>query len=181
MIAATTRLLQERGYHGTSLRDILAESGAPRGSLYFHFPGGKEEIAVEATRRHNREAVDLLTASLESADEAATGLQAYFNALADYVDASGHRIGCAVAAIVLDAAGGSEALDAVCRDAIAEWHRVITAALERDGVTPERARALATFTIAAEEGAFVMARSAKSAEPLRTAGREIAAAVRAIA
>ena len=50
MLETTARLLQHRGYHGTALSDILEESAAPRGSLYFHFPGGKDQIVMEATR-----------------------------------------------------------------------------------------------------------------------------------
>ena len=50
MLDATGRLLRQRGYHGTSLNDILAASGAPRGSLYFHFPGGKDQLVIEVTR-----------------------------------------------------------------------------------------------------------------------------------
>ena len=50
MLEATARLLRQRGYHGTSLNDILAASGAPRGSLYFHFPGGKDQLVIEVTR-----------------------------------------------------------------------------------------------------------------------------------
>jgi len=50
MIETTARLLQHRGYHGTALSDILAASAAPRGSLYFHFPGGKDQLVIEATR-----------------------------------------------------------------------------------------------------------------------------------
>ena len=47
MIEATALLLRRRGYHGTSLNDILSASGAPRGSLYFHFPGGKDQLVIE--------------------------------------------------------------------------------------------------------------------------------------
>ena len=50
MLETTARLLQHRGYFGTALSDILRESNAPRGSLYFHFPGGKDQLVIEATR-----------------------------------------------------------------------------------------------------------------------------------
>ena len=63
MIETTARLLQHRGYHGTSLNDILEQSGAPRGSLYFHFPGGKDQLVIEATRR----AVEATTRELREA------------------------------------------------------------------------------------------------------------------
>ena len=50
MIEATALLIRQRGYHGTSLNDILSASGAPRGSLYFPFQGGKDQLVVEVTR-----------------------------------------------------------------------------------------------------------------------------------
>jgi len=64
MIETTARLLQHRGYHGTSLNDILEQSGAPRGSLYFHFPGGKDQLAIEATRAGIEEATQALRQAL---------------------------------------------------------------------------------------------------------------------
>ena len=48
MIETTARLVQAKGYHGTSLNEILKKSDAPRGSLYFHFPGGKKTLVLEA-------------------------------------------------------------------------------------------------------------------------------------
>ena len=50
ILETTALLLRQRGYHGTSLNDILSASGAPRGSLYFHFPGGKDQLVIEVTR-----------------------------------------------------------------------------------------------------------------------------------
>src|SRR6202045_1133794 len=47
-VLAAAKLLRRHGYNGTALSDILAAAGSPRGSLYFHFPNGKEEIAVAA-------------------------------------------------------------------------------------------------------------------------------------
>ena len=48
MIKSTARLFRRQGFHGTGLQQVLEASGAPRGSLYFHFPGGKEEIGETA-------------------------------------------------------------------------------------------------------------------------------------
>src|SRR6202030_1669429 len=47
-LAAAARLFRQQGYHGTALHDILEAGGSPRGSLYFHFPGGKEQIGETA-------------------------------------------------------------------------------------------------------------------------------------
>src|SRR3954452_19758713 len=50
MIESAAVLFRERGIHGTSFADVVAHSGAPRGSIYHHFRGGKTELAEEATR-----------------------------------------------------------------------------------------------------------------------------------
>src|ERR1700742_2919509 len=52
MMADARRLFREHGYLGTALSDVVTESAAPRGSIYFHFPGGKEELAIEVTLLH---------------------------------------------------------------------------------------------------------------------------------
>src|ERR1700754_4254703 len=57
MIAAARRLFRQHGYFGTALSDVVAESSAPRGSLYFHFPGGKEELATEVALVHSADAI----------------------------------------------------------------------------------------------------------------------------
>ena len=76
MLEATGRLIRERGYHGTSLNDILAASGAPRGSLYFHFPGGKDQLVIEATKMTITETTELLEQALSSVEGPAAGTYA---------------------------------------------------------------------------------------------------------
>ena len=76
MVEATARLLQLRGYYGTSLNDILEASGAPRGSLYFHFPGGKDQLVLEATRK----TVDEVTELLVEAEQPRCTVAAHFDA-----------------------------------------------------------------------------------------------------
>ena len=51
MLDSAITLFRERGVAATSLRDVVAHSGAPRGSIYHHFPGGKAQLAEEATQR----------------------------------------------------------------------------------------------------------------------------------
>ena len=47
MIETAFELFRCRGYHDTAFSDVVEQSGAPRGSIYFHFPGGKRELARE--------------------------------------------------------------------------------------------------------------------------------------
>src|SRR5918995_6164693 len=90
MIEATALLLRQRGYHGTSLSDILSESGAPRGSLYFHFPGGKDQLVIEATRAAVEETTAALRETLAEASSPARGVRAFAEAVAGLGRESGH-------------------------------------------------------------------------------------------
>src|SRR5262249_42685923 len=115
MIENTARLLQHRGYHGTSLSDILEQSGAPRGSLYFHFPGGKDQLTIEATRAAVDEATEALRAALAEAKTPGQGVRAYAEAAAPLMRETDYTFGCPVAPVILDAAGGVEDLAALCK------------------------------------------------------------------
>ena len=72
MLEKTATLLQHRGYYGTSLSDILEASAAPRGSLYFHFPGGKDQLVLEATRAAAEAATTELDHLLQTAETPAS-------------------------------------------------------------------------------------------------------------
>lgn len=120
MIEVTGHLLRSRGFYGTSLKAILSASGAPRGSLYYHFPRGKEELVLEALLEEVRRVTDALAHILESAPDPVSGVRAYYEAAAQMVEASDYTLGCPVAPVILDALAGSAVLEEACRDALAE-------------------------------------------------------------
>src|SRR5438093_8805032 len=89
VLLATSRLLQTRGYHGTGLAQILSEANAPRGSMYFHFPGGKEQLAVEALRKSEAWITRAMTAALEAGRvDVRTGIRAFIEAFARQLERS---------------------------------------------------------------------------------------------
>src|SRR3569833_789152 len=113
-ITTTARLLQHRGYHGTSLGDILMESGAPKGSLYFHFPRGKDQLVVEATRHTVGKITANLLETLESASSPAVADRANNKATTETQDASDKTIGCPIAPLVLDGIADLDEVALVC-------------------------------------------------------------------
>jgi TetR/AcrR family transcriptional regulator, lmrAB and yxaGH operons repressor len=176
-LTAAAKLLQERGYRGTSLNDILAASGAPRGSLYYHFPGGKEELVREATRREVRFITDyMLTAFRESAGPV-EAIRAYVEGAREHTRTGGFLLGCPVASLVLDSPEASSSIRAVCEDALAEWHGILREGMVAGGVRPDRADALATLILTAVEGALIVARSQRDTQALDTVAEELASAV----
>lgn len=173
MIETTLHLLQARGVHGVSLNDILSESGAPRGSLYFHFPGGKEALVLEAMQAGIDEASQALRECLAQATTPAEGVRLFFRAAAAEMTDSEYRFGCPVAPIILDAPEVSSELAAACRGALEDWTRMYHDVLQAAGLAPARAERLARMIVACLEGALIMARSQQDSGIINEVGDEV--------
>lgn len=104
LVDAAADLLQRKGYAGTGVSEVLAASATTKGSLYFHFPGGKEELAGEALRRRGEAMAAFIRHLLESSPDAATAISAFAAALAARLSDSDYERGCALATATLDAA-----------------------------------------------------------------------------
>ena len=50
MVRSAARMICERGVHGVGMRQIAADAEGSRGSLQRYFPGGKNQILIEARR-----------------------------------------------------------------------------------------------------------------------------------
>lgn len=179
MLETTARLVQERGYHGTSLSRILAESGAPRGSLYFHFPDGKPGLVLEAMRAGIEATSRALEDCLAAGEGPAEGIRAFFRAAGDQMERSDYAFGCPVAPVVLDAPSWATELARICRETFDRWQAAYREALTEAGVEAHRAERLATAILAGIEGALLLARARRSREPLDRVGEEMAELVAA--
>jgi TetR/AcrR family transcriptional repressor of lmrAB and yxaGH operons len=177
MIETTAALVHRRGFHGTSLNEILEESGAPRGSLYYHFPGGKEELVLEATRQGVAIVTQVLKEVLTDTPDPADGVRAFIEAAAHELRDSGYVFGCPVAPIVLDSPESS-ALAEVCQEALEEWQRVLVERLGSAGIERRRAESLATMIVCGLEGGLILARARRDLAPLDAVAQELASMVR---
>jgi TetR/AcrR family transcriptional repressor of lmrAB and yxaGH operons len=168
LVDATAALLERQGYHATGLAEIVAASGAPRGSLYFHFPGGKDELArlaLEASSARWRAKIDAI---VDAAPDLGTAVYDVCVALADELAASHYEHGCPVAAVALEAAATSGEIRRAVAAHSAAWQDALA---RRVG----GARDLATLVLAAIEGAHVLAKVQRSREPLLAVGRMLRA------
>jgi TetR/AcrR family transcriptional repressor of lmrAB and yxaGH operons len=174
MIGATRTLLEAKGYHATGLNEVLALAGAPRGSLYHHFPGGKDQLvgaALTAAGREIDRLVEQLAATASTAHELVLAL---LNALADRMAAAGYAKGCPVATVALEVAAANDVLQAACGDIYAGWQRAFADALLADGHDAAAADDLAATVLALIEGALVLARASRSLVPVERTSRRIA-------
>src|SRR4051812_8108118 len=96
-LAAAARLFCRQGYHGTALQDVLAASGAPRGSLYFHFPRGKEEIAEGAVALAEKAVRAFIAHAAETSRNAETFVINLARGMGTNLETSDFREGCPLA------------------------------------------------------------------------------------
>jgi TetR/AcrR family transcriptional repressor of lmrAB and yxaGH operons len=167
MLDTAADLFQTQGYHATGLTQLTTAGGAPKGSLYFHFPGGKEQLAAEAVQLSSERTGALLEAILQDAPDAATAIDRAVDALASFLTASDFQRGCPLATVALDAAAASEPIRAACADGYSSWHRIFDRYLAGQGLSAERADELATIVLATIEGGLLLARTRRDVAPLR--------------
>lgn len=179
MLDATARLLQFRGYHGTALNDILLESNAPRGSLYFHFPGGKGQIALEATKT----AVDQVTrervATLAAAKTPADAIRTIAGDIADVLRETEFASGCPISPLVLDGMSEFPELAALCKQTFEEWIGLLRDDFVKARIPEKQARALALLALSTFQGSVLIARTYRDIAPVIAAGDQLADIVEA--
>ena len=179
MLEATGRLLRQRGYHGTSLNDILATSGAPRGSLYFHFPGGKDQLVIEVTRASVAEVAEKLREQLAAAKSPAVAVRRIAEATAEMLKSSDYARSCPVAPVVLDSTTDIPELIELCRQAFEQWIGLLRDAFAKSGIPEKRARSLAMLVEASLEGMMVICRATRDYKPLLLVADELATVLEA--
>jgi AcrR family transcriptional regulator len=171
MIQSAALLFRERGVQGTAFADVLEHSGAPRGSVYHHFPGGKDQLAEEATRY----AGDFIAAGLAAAlaqDDPIAALDTFISMWTDILRHSDFAAGCPIVAATLEGDRSPHVRDAAGA-AFGNWEQLLSVAIAARGIPGERARSLATLLIAAIEGAVVLARAQRSTAPLERVAEEL--------
>jgi AcrR family transcriptional regulator len=171
MIVSTALLMRERGARATSLDAVLAHSGAPRGSLYHHFPGGREQLLREATRY----AGEYVARRLErhGADNPVAALEALVDEFGARLLESDFRAGCTVVAVAVETPEDGPDLRDAAVAAFEGWRRALARRFAASGIEAQRADELALLTVSAIEGALILSRTYRDLAPLQSVGREL--------
>lgn len=173
MIRAAADLLQRRGYHGAGVAEILAQSGAPRGSLYHHFPGGKRQIVVEAIDYSARRfARDIESAGITD------GLDHFVSALIalskrDLV-ATDYASGCPIAAVSLDVPHEEREILDRCAAGFEHWASAVAAGMVARGLDAEQSDGLGRLFVRLMLGATMTARAQRDVTAIDEAGAHFA-------
>jgi TetR/AcrR family transcriptional repressor of lmrAB and yxaGH operons len=168
MVKATGRLMRDQGFHATGLNEIVATAKAPKGSLYFHFPGGKVALAAAAVDSFAGGISRYMRESLESGTSTADAVDEFLEATAARLERTKFRSGCVVATVALEAGAQEPPLGDACDRGLRDWIDILTDGLRRDGFDPDDARRRAELVIATLEGAIVLAKARRDAAPVRS-------------
>ena len=170
MVQSAATLIRERGIHGTGLREVVAHSGGPRGSLGRFFPAGKTQLVTEAIDVALIDLFGDLEHKLGDAETFPEAIGVIVTPWRRLLVDDDFALGCPLAATICDAAD-NDGLRTHVRDAFAGWRAPVVDAYARFGVSPAEAEAHATVLMAALEGALILARAQRSIEPLDTVER----------
>jgi len=173
MLRAATRLLRQGGLAAAGINQIVAESGAPKGSLYHFFPEGKTQIAREALSAYRDAAVERYRARAEGCRTPEAAVRAFFEMGAEASLRNDYRMSCPAGAVTLDLDPESEALREPCHDVFASLVDAVEEALAP--IPKAKRRDLAGLIVSTMQGAYIRARAARDVSPFREAGENLAA------
>lgn len=165
LVAAAAQLLRRQGYSATNVTDFLRAADATNGSLYHHFPGGKEELAQAAIEAAGLQVQAALTRTLEANDDVVAATQAWIDGLIAALVAD-PRDGCPVAPTAIEAATVSEPLRTAATTAFGRWQEVFEHVLARTR-DATLATAQARVLLSAIEGALLLDRTSGDTEHLQ--------------
>ncbi|HEX4296746.1 MAG TPA: TetR/AcrR family transcriptional regulator [Devosia sp.] len=171
MIESAAGLIGSRGLNAASFSEVLAVSGAPRGSIYHHFPEGKDQLAAEAVRWTSARVLAFQAAYAGTTPEGV--LDRFVGMWRHTVEVSHGEAGCVVAGVAIDTVSSVPGLIELVRETFREWVALLARQLEATGVAPERAGAIATMAVAAMEGALILCRAEGGTAPLERVAAEL--------
>ncbi len=173
ILDATIRLMRRQGYTATGIKQIVSEGNAPLGSVYHYFPGGKEQIGIEAVERSG-ERIRTTIASAADAPDLPAAINHYFVHNAERLRDSDYQRGCPIATVALETASDIEPIRRACEAAFAGWQHTLTRVFVDAGIAESDAGPLATFVLSSYEGALTMSRALRDIQPMLTSGAAVA-------
>lgn len=173
ILETASRLFQRQGYNGTGINQIIEESGTPKGSLYYHFPNGKEEIAIEAIKLVKEKILKHTKLDLLAADDVIEAFQQHINNIADFYDTEDCAEWLKIGLLASETASTHETLRLTCETAFKEGQMLYADTLIKHGYEISLAQELAITINSLLEGATTISLTRKSGDTLRVIAKQI--------
>ncbi|WP_411824292.1 TetR/AcrR family transcriptional regulator [Leptospira sp. 'Mane'] len=171
MIQAMADSLETLGYSATGMNEIVKVTDSPKGSLYFHFPGGKEELASQALAYTGEEMGKEFAELLKSAKSPSQGILKIFQVLEERILQSNFTKGCPIATTALETAVENNQVNKTCSAIFTSWVDKLSVYLQANKIQAKRAKELSFSIISLWEGAVLLSKTNKNTEPLKSASK----------
>jgi AcrR family transcriptional regulator len=178
IVGSSAELFRRQGYNGTGVKQIVAAAGAPFGSLYHFFPGGKAQLGEEVIRTSGALYLQLFATIAAGAPDMPSAIADFFDGAAETLRETDYADACPIATLALEVASTNEPLRIATAEVFDSWLDALSAFLQTAEIARARARALAFSILSLLEGAFLFCRAMRSTEPLAAAGESAAGLVR---
>ena len=166
ILEAAARLFEKHGFHATGLNEIIRDSGAPKGSLYYYFPDGKDQIGAETALWSAAQMTERIRFGMSQAKNPAEAVRLLALGIAGAIEQSGVTAGGPLMMLAAESAVRSERLNSACREAYRQMQAVLTEKFCGDSD-------LAEFVLATLEGAILLSRVQHSGDPLRRSAEHL--------
>ncbi|MGX1264307.1 TetR/AcrR family transcriptional repressor of lmrAB and yxaGH operons [Rossellomorea marisflavi] len=173
ILETAAQLFQKQGYHGTGINQIIEVSGTPKGSLYYHFPNGKEQIAQEAIKLVKEHIVEQTKLDLQQDKDASEAFRRHILNIADFYDSDNDTEWLKIGTLASETAATHEELRSTCELAFKEWQGLYVDALISRGYSEKVAMTLAITINALLEGATTISLIAGNGDTLRIIAEQI--------
>lgn len=173
ILTVAARLFQIKGYNSTGLNEIIKESGCPKGSLYYYFPNGKEELAAEAVKLAGQSIRNKMQIVLDQFSNPAEGIDALIRGIIENLEKDGKLEDTSLSLISLETYLSIEPLRKACESAFLSMQDLFRKKLRESRLSEETASELAVFIQVAMEGAITVSLTEKDPEALSTVSKQI--------
>lgn len=170
---AASRLFRLRGYYGVGLNDIIEESGIPKGSLYYYFPGGKEELAVEAINHSKKSVVNEIKTVFDRIDNPVKAIQTHIYQLSQIFEEGADLSGLPIGTIAGEKHSTSEPIRVACQSAFKDWQAIYVEKLLGAGFNKKQSEDLSIIINALIEGGILLSLTENSGKPLQVIAEQI--------
>ncbi|MCE4047417.1 MULTISPECIES: TetR/AcrR family transcriptional regulator [Bacillaceae] len=166
ILQTASRLFQLQGYHATGMNQIISESGLPKGSIYHHFPQGKESLAIEAVHYTSSYIERKLQTIMDEINDPIEAIQAFIADTSSQFESPEHIEGIPIGLLASETALISEPLRLACVEAFAKWERIIAAKLVQNGYNQDYALKMGMLINSMIGGGIMQSITRKDKAPL---------------
>ena len=167
ILQTASELMEKQGYHATGLNEIIQKSGAPKGSLYYYFPDGKEQLASEAILQAGKIVSERFRDRTAGETSPAQAIRDFLYMIAQRMDETKFYTGSTMTMIAMETAAKSKKINVACREGYTLLIGAFKEKLLSGGMEESKAGDMAEMIIAAVEGGIILSRTYQDANHLR--------------